>query len=142
MGIYRNPSGYPDPTAGIAISNVAKAERRKQQKRSYQKVKKIYVASKYAGDVAANVKTAIKCCRYVINQGYMPVASHLLYPQILNDNNPRERELGLKFGLALLSTCDEVWVFMSGGVISKGMEQEIAVAKRLGKSVRKFEIRE
>ena len=141
MGTYRNSSGYSDPTAGKALGHVARTERRKHKKRAaYQLVKKIYVASKYAGDVDANVKTAIKCCRYVIEQGCMPVASHLLYPQILDDSNPNERKLGLRFGLALLTDCDEVWVFTAGGEISPGMEQEIAVAKRLEKPVRKIEM--
>ena len=72
----------------------------------------------------------------------MPVASHLLYPQILNDSNPRERELGLMFGLALLAICDEIWVFTEGGEISSGMAKEIEEAKRLGIPVRKQEMGE
>ena len=141
--MYKNSSGYSDPTAGAAIGHVMRSERRKHRKRTaYQKVKKIYVASKYAGDIAANVENAVWCCRYVIEQGFMPVASHLLYPQILNDNLPRERELGLKFGLALLATCDEVWVFTAGGEISSGMEREIEAARRLGIPVRKLEMGE
>jgi hypothetical protein len=72
----------------------------------------------------------------VIDKGYMPIASHLLYPQILNDNDPEERELGLLFGLALLRECDEVWVF---GEVSPGVAQEIEEAKRLNKQLRYFE---
>ena len=66
----------------------------------------------------------------------MPIASHLLYPQILNDNIPEERELGLMFGLALLRTCDEVWVF---GSVTSGVAREIEEAKRLKKQIRYFE---
>ena len=135
--MYKNQSGYPDPTAGAAIGKVIRAERRKRKKRSaYQKIKKIYVASKYAGDVDVNTNAAIGYCRYVIDQGFMPVASHLLYPQILDDDNPSERNLGLRFGLALLSVCDEVWVF---GEVSSGVAKEIEVAKRLEKPLRYFE---
>ena len=135
--MYKNQSGYPDPTAGAAIGKVIRAERRKRKKRSaYQKIKKIYVASKYAGDVDVNTNAAIGYCRYVIDQGFMPVASHLIYPQILNDDNPSERNLGLRFGLALLSVCDEVWVF---GEVSSGVAKEIEVAKRLEKPLRYFE---
>ena len=58
--MYKNSSGYSDPTAGAAIGHVMRSERRKHRKRTaYQKVKKIYVASKYAGDVAANVEKAV-----------------------------------------------------------------------------------
>lgn len=135
--MYKNSSGYPDPTAEAAIGKVIKAERRKHKKRAgYQKIKKIYVASKYAGDVDANTNAAIGYCRKVIDQGFMPVASHLLYPQILDDDNPYERNLGLRFGLALLATCDEVWVF---GEVSSGVAKEIELAKRLEKPLRYFE---
>ena len=66
----------------------------------------------------------------------MPVASHLLYPQILNDNDPNERGLGLLFGLALLRMCDEVWVF--GNRITAGMREEIDKAERMRKKIRRF----
>ena len=63
----------------------------------------------------------------------MPIAAHLMYPLILNDNDPAQRELGMLFGLSLLSVCDEVWVF---GPVSTGMEQEIREAKKLRIPVR------
>ena len=57
----------------------------------------------------------------------LTIAPHLLFPQFLDDDNSKERELGLFFGNALMSKCSEVWVF--GGVISVGMEAEIKRAK-------------
>ena len=66
----------------------------------------------------------------------MPIASHLLYPQMLDDNNPDEREMGLMFGLALLAVCDEIWVF---GEVSARVAREVAEAKRLKKRIRYFE---
>lgn len=135
--MYKNSEGYADPTAGLAMSRIMKEYRQKQKKRYADKNRrKIYVASRYAGDVDANVAAAVTYCRHVIDEGYMPVASHLLYPQILNDNNPEERELGLLFGLSLLAVCDEVWVF---GTVSPGVAQEIEEAKRLKKQIRYFE---
>mgnify|MGYP002643585968 FL=1 len=135
--MYKNSEGYADPTAGSAMSQIMKEYRQKQKKRYADKNRrKIYVASRYAGDVDANVAAAVTYCRHVIDEGYMPVASHLLYPQILNDNNPEERELGLLFGLSLLAVCDEVWVF---GTVSPGVAQEIEEAKRLKKQIRYFE---
>lgn len=135
--MYKNSKGYADPTAGLAMSRIMKEYRQKQKKRYADKNRrKIYVASRYAGDVDANVAAAVTYCRHVIDEGYMPVASHLLYPQILNDNNPEERELGLLFGLSLLAVCDEVWVF---GTVSPGVAREIEEAKRLKKQIRYFE---
>ena len=82
--MYKNSEGYADPTAGSAMSQIMKEYRQKQKKRYADKNRrKIYVASKYAGDVDANVTAAITYCRRVIDEGYMPVASHLLYPQII-----------------------------------------------------------
>ena len=135
--MYRNKEGYVDPTAGSALSHMMKEYRQKQKKRYADKNRrKVYVASRYAGDVTRNTAAAIGYCRKVIQDGYMPIASHLLYPQILDDNNPVERELGLSFGLALLQVCDEVWVF---GKVTKGMAGEIEEAKKLKKQIRYFE---
>ena len=132
--MYRNSEGYADPTAGLAMSSIMKEYRQKQKKRYADKNRrKIYVASRYAGDVDSNVKAAVTYCRKVIDEGYMPVASHLLYPQILDDSSESERELGLLFGLALLNICDEVWVF---GEVSAGMQKEIEEAKRLNKKLK------
>lgn len=140
---YKNREGYADPTAGAAVSQLMK-EYRQERRRLFaaKNCKKIYVASKYAGDIQINIENAIWCCRYVIDRGYMPIASHLLYPQILDDSIPRERELGLMFGLALLAACDEVWVFTVNGEVSSGMEKEIEEAKRLGIPVRQLEMGE
>ena len=135
--MYKNNEGYADPTAGMAMSLVMKEYRQRQKQRYADKNRrKVYVASRYAGDVEKNVALAISYCRRVMDAGYMPVASHLLYPQILNDNDPDERELGLLFGLALLRMCDEVWVF---GEVSEGMAMEIEEARRLNKKLRIIE---
>lgn len=127
--MYKNSEGYSSPTEGAAISNIMR-EYRKEQKRRYadKNRKKVYVASRYAGDVKNNTKAAAKYCRHVIRKGYMPIAAHLMYPVILDDNDPAQRELGMLFGLSLLGVCDEVWVF---GPVSTGMEQEIREANKL-----------
>ena len=77
--MYRNSEGYADPTAGAAMRRMMK-EYRQRQKQHYadKNRRKVYVASRYAGDVDTNVKAAIRYCRLVIDRGYMPIASHLL----------------------------------------------------------------
>ena len=106
--MFRNKEGYADPTAGLAMSRFMKEYREQQKKRYADKNRrKVYVASKYAGNVDVNIAAAVSYCRRVIDEGCMPVASHLLYPQILDDHDPNEREMGLMFGLALLRICDE-----------------------------------
>ncbi len=72
--MYKNSEGYADPTAGSAMSRIMKEYRQKQKKRYADKNRrKIYVASRYAGDVDANVAAAVTYCRHVIDEGYMPV---------------------------------------------------------------------
>lgn len=96
--------------------------------------KLIYIASPYAGDVGANVVFAHDACRFCIAQGHTPIAVHLLYPQLLDDSNPAERQIGLRLGHHVLERCDELWV--CGDRISSGMAGEIEEAKRLGIPVR------
>ena len=139
--MYRNSEGYRDPTAGIALGRVMREQKKTTEKRSAGRhPKMVYVASRYAVDIPANTEAAVRGCRQVIAEGCMPVASHLLYPQMLDDGDPRERELGLSFGLALLRLCDEVWVFMRNNEISDGMRRKIEEAKRLGKRIHYREI--
>jgi len=120
---YRNSEGYADPTAGEALSRILANER--QSLRAFRPI--VYICSPYSGDVEANVAAARRYSRFAVDKGFIPIAPHLLYPQFLNDDDERERELGLFFGNALMSKCAEVWVF--GSRISAGMEAEIKRAK-------------
>ena len=142
---YKNFEGYSDPTAGQAMSKVMREYRARQKENWNRRYEirnrpKVYVASRYAGDVERNVAAAVRCCQFAIRRGCMPIASHLLYPQMLRDDIPEERELGTVFGLALLALCDEVWIFTDGGGLSPGMAAEEHEAKRLGKPIRYYDL--
>ncbi len=93
-------------------------------------MKLVYIASPYAGDIEYNTKMTIEYCSYATSCNVCPVAPHLLFPRFLCENNPAEREKGIKMGLRLLASCDAIWVF--GDQISEGMRREIAEAERLG----------
>ena len=56
----------------------------------------------------------------------------------LDDEDPEERELGLRIALILLGKCEELWVFDR---VSKGMAEEIAKAKRRNMPIRYFDFR-
>ena len=134
---YKNAEGYKDPTVGAVLAKEMKEFRQAQRQKYQDKNRcKVYVASAYAGDIAGNTARAVQYCRFAIEKGYLPIASHLLYPQVLSDAVPAERELGLLFGLALLATCQECWFF---GDLSPGMEQEMQEAMRLKKKIRRFD---
>ena len=98
-------------------------------------MKLIYVASPYAGDIEQNTEFAKRACRNVMNEGHAFFAPHLLYPQLLDDSNPQERQAGLDMGLAMLSRCDELWCY--GDHISYGMHLEIEEAVKIGIPVRR-----
>jgi len=74
--------------------------------------------------------------RFAVEKGYLPITPHLLYPQFLNDALQSERDLGMFFGIVLMSKCSEVWVF--GEKISAGMKTEISRAEFKGYPVRYF----
>ena len=127
----KNSEGYDDPTAYEALTRI---EQEQRALRAFRPI--VYICSPYSGDVEKNVEAAQKYSRFAVDTGYIPIAPHLLFPQFLNDSDPKERSLGLFFGNALMSKCSEVWVF--GSRISSGMEAEIKRAKWKGYHLRYF----
>lgn len=97
--------------------------------------KLVYIASPYAGDTEGNIRFAKAACRLAMEQGSIPVAAHLLYPQMLDDMIPEQRELGIRMGLGLLEACNELW--LCGSRISSGMQRELETAGLLGIPVRR-----
>ena len=121
-----NAEGYIDLTAYEALSRIEREERRAKKAAAYRPL--VYICSPYShGCINDNIENARRYSRFAVEKGYIPIAPHLLFPQFLNDANPKERQLGLFFGNALMSKCSEVWVF--GSHISAGMEAEINRAK-------------
>jgi len=135
MSYYRNSEGYYDPTAGEAFSRIAKDERRKMRNRQYRPL--VYICSRYAGDIDANILAAKRYCRFAVRRNCIPFAAHLLYPQFMDDSDKAERKLGLFFGNILMDKCDEVWIF-SDGEYSEGMQVEYERAARKGYKIRYF----
>jgi hypothetical protein len=127
-----NYEHYSDPTAAKALANVVREE--KEKAKHYRPL--VYVCSPYAGDTEHNIARARGYCRFVVSEGRIPLAPHLLYPQFMDDSDRESRELGLSFALILLSKCEEVWVF--GSRISEGMAREIEKAKMREITVRYF----
>jgi hypothetical protein len=124
-----NAEHYFSPTEHDGMLNVLLEEKRKR----YRPL--VYICSPYAGDVERNVENARRYCRFAVDSHYIPVASHLLYPQFMDDGNEDERDLGLFFGKVLMDKCSEVWVF---GECSEGMKSELNRAKRRSMTVRRF----
>ena len=126
----KNAEGYPDPTAATALENVARAE----DARVHRPL--VYIASPYAGESEDNISRAKGYCRFAVSKGVIPLAPHLLYPQFMDDDDEDQRILGLRFAIALLCRCDELWVF--GEKVSAGMAKEIEKAEKRGMRMRRF----
>ena len=94
----------------------------------------IYVCSPYRGDVENNVIYARKLTRLAIENGFCPVTVHLYMTQALDDNDPEEREAGLKAGQEILKQCKYVLVGNASGY-SEGMLAELDIALAMGKII-------
>ena len=96
--------------------------------------KLIYVCSPYRAEnvevFRANMRLARVACRAVAQSGNIPIATHVYFPEFLEDDNLWERNRALEMGKVLLSKCDAIWVVTKD--ISEGMAGEIEKAKELG----------
>ena len=91
-------------------------------------MKKVYICAPLGGDVEGKLERVKRYTRYALMCGTAPVVPHF-YALCLNDDNQKEREIGLAAGLGMLWFCDELWVF--GQTVTEGMKQEIQFCKHL-----------
>lgn len=133
--MYKNSEQYPDPTAGTAISNIIRDEKRVNK----SNLQWVYIASPYKGDTAQNTMRAKRYARFVARQCFVPVCPHIYFTQFLDDNNKDECEVGLFLGLQMLKRCNQIFVF--GSFISEGMQKEIDFAKKHNIPIRYFNIK-
>lgn len=129
----KNSEGYIDMTSYEALTNITR-DKAADKKAAYLPL--VYVCSPYAGDVENNVINAKRYSRFTVENHAIPVTPHLLYPQFMDDDDESEREMAMHFNYVLLGKCSEVWIF--GGVISRGMAREIALAKKRRMKLRWF----
>ena len=128
-----NAEGYYDPTPYEALRNVSREEKA-ASKAAFRPL--VYICSPFSGDIEGNVKRAQDFCRFALEKGNIPLAPHLMFPQFMDDNNEKERDLAIFMDIILMGKCQEVWVL--GDVISKGMSIEIEKAKKRRQPIRYF----
>ena len=98
-------------------------------------MKKVYLCAPLSVDVTANLEKIRQYCRYALLCGTAPVVPHF-YAECLDDNDPKDREIGLAAGLSLLWFCDELWLF--GDTVTDGMKNELQFCKNLNIRIRKI----
>lgn len=69
----------------------------------------------------ANIRYARRCLHDSLMRGEAPIASHLLYTQVLDDRDSRERNIGIETGLAWLEVADAHIFYIDRGM-SRGMK--------------------
>lgn len=95
-------------------------------------MKRVIIESPYSGDVEKNIDYARLCLRDSLIRGESPIASHLLYTQVLDDSIPNERSTGLEAGLAWIEVAD-AHIFYGDLGMSKGMMIAYDRAMQAGK---------
>lgn len=93
-------------------------------------MRRVILESPYAGDIDKNVAYARMALKDSLMRGEAPMASHLLYTQVLNDTKSVERAVGIAAGLEWLREAEAMVVYIDHG-ISPGMMEAIAMAKWL-----------
>ena len=96
-------------------------------------MKRVYVCAPLGGNIEENLKKVKIYTAYALRCGTAPVVPHF-YAECLDDNDPKNRELGLAAGMSLLWLCDEVWVF--GDTVTDGMRDELKFCKNLNIRIR------
>ena len=96
-------------------------------------MKRVYVCAPLSGDIEENLKKVKAYTAYALRCGTAPVVPHF-YALCLNDNDPKDREIGMAAGTSLLWLCDEIWVF--GDTVTSGMKAELQFGKSLNIRIR------
>lgn len=94
-------------------------------------IRKVILESPYAGGINRNVLYARMALKDSLKRGEAPIASHLLYPQVLDDDIPEERKLGIDSGHAWLEVAEAMVVYEDLG-LSSGMKLGIVRAIKAG----------
>ena len=101
---------------------------------------KVIIESPYKPDHASgrdlfqNLAYARDCMANSLSRGESPFLSHLLYTQVLDDDIPEERQLGMNSALAWYAVAELCAVYIDLG-ISEGMASGIEHAKAIGLTV-------
>lgn len=91
----------------------------------------VILETPYAGNVETNIQYARLCLLDCLKRGEAPLASHLLYTQVLDDNDPKQRQLGIEAGLAWMRVAHASVIYTDLG-ISEGMRKGIEAARFAG----------
>lgn len=91
------------------------------------------IESPFAGDISSNVAYAADVIKkLVLSENYSPMASHLLYTRMLDDDNQDERMIGIDAGLNYGLHAEETIICVDRG-LSTGMKYGIINSEKNGR---------
>ncbi len=108
--------------------------RDRQQERTQDGPKLVYICAPLRGDVEKNIEFARQKAQEVFQAGDIPVCPHLMFPPIADPENPVQDQAARDMGLRLVESCQEVHVYGPEG--TEGMWAEIHHAMDLGIKVK------
>jgi hypothetical protein len=91
----------------------------------------VIVESPFAGEIETNRRYAIEACADCFRRNETPFASHLLYPQILDEHSKSDREKGIVAGYAFWPLASKIVFYVDNGW-SPGMKRARQRAENLG----------
>lgn len=102
---------------------------------------RVIIESPFKGETVEermeNIKYARAACRDAVMKQEIPMASHLLYPQFLAEENPHERNIGIQSGYVWWDIADKIIFYIDRGM-SDGM---IEAFRKAANEKRVFEFR-
>jgi hypothetical protein len=95
---------------------------------------RVIVESPFLGGDAGMKRYLRLCMLDSIQRGEAPYASHRLYPGVLDDGVPEQRQVGLSLGHSWRAVADVTAVYVDYG-ISPGMRDGITTAQRMAQRI-------
>jgi hypothetical protein len=89
---------------------------------------RVIIESPFKGDIKYNTKYAQKCLKDSLDRGEAPLVFHLLYTQVLDEDNDKGRSKGLTTSFEWHKFAELIAVYQDFG-ISYGMQLAINLAK-------------
>lgn len=89
------------------------------------------IETPYAGDIEKNTEYAKRAMRDSIERGEFPLASHLIYPLILDERKPEQRSQGIALGYEWGKKADKIACYTDYGT-SEGMQRAMAFYHKCG----------
>lgn len=94
----------------------------------------VVIESPLAGDFVKNIRYARLCALDCLNRDEAPYASHLFFTQMLNDENIKERNLGINAGFLWAEKATKRVVYQDFG-LSEGMKKGIKHGLDIGQKI-------